>query len=65
METAFWGLMVIVWGVRLMLELVFPVDLPLFFLNEPHLPLLTAFVLILLGYAAGFAQRVLHREHVS
>lgn len=58
METAFWGLMIIVWGTRLVLELIFPVNLPLFFLNEPHLPLLAAFVLILLGYIAGFAHRV-------
>lgn len=58
LETAFFGLMVFVWGARLVLEFIYPVDLSLFFLDEPHLPLAGAVFVILLGYMAGLAQRI-------
>ncbi len=56
-ETTFFGLMVIVWVVRLVLELLYPVNLSLFFLDEPHYILLAAITIVLLGYVVGFADR--------
>lgn len=58
MERTFVGLMAIVWSLRLVLELIFPVNLSLFFLSAPHLPLLFVLSLILLGYFAGLARIV-------
>jgi len=52
--TVFLGLMTIVWGGRLVLELLFPVTLPLFFLSNPH-PVLAATILVIwLAYGIGF-----------
>lgn len=52
--TVFLGLMTAVWGGRLVLELLFPVTLPLFFLNNPH-PVLAATILVIwLAYGIGF-----------
>ena len=38
------------WGVRLLLELVYPVDLNIYFLDHPHRSLTVVLSLILLGY---------------
>lgn len=54
-QRVFLGLMVIVWGARILLELAYPVTLSLFFLSYPHPVLMSALLVIWLGYAAGFA----------
>ncbi len=63
LETVFLGLMVVVWGARLMLEFVYPVDLSLFLLSNPHPMLVLSIVLIWIGYIAGFAGRISKDRH--
>ncbi len=54
-SAVFLGLMSLVWGGRLVLEFLYPVSLPLFFLTHPH-PVLAAVILaIWSGYVLGFA----------
>lgn len=53
--TVFLGLMVVVWPARLILELIYPVELFLFFTDDPHPLLLTALALICAAYLIGFA----------
>ncbi|MCI5077175.1 hypothetical protein [Oricola sp.] len=53
--TVFLGLMVVVWTARLVLELIYPVELPLFFVPKPHPMLIVTLTIIALGYAVGFA----------
>ncbi|MEO1564444.1 MAG: hypothetical protein AAFR98_13490 [Pseudomonadota bacterium] len=53
-ERAFFGVMVAVWGMRVVLEVLYPVNLPLFFLTNPHPVLLSVIALIWLGYLFGF-----------
>ena len=42
--------MAAVWGLRVVLELVYPVELPIFFLRAPHGVLLVVTGLIAAGY---------------
>lgn len=58
LELIFFGLMVFVWAARLALEFVYPVDLSLFFLSDPHPVLVATIFLILVGYITGFAGRL-------
>ena len=53
LEKVFYGSMAIVWGVRLALEFVYPVDLSLFFVARPHPMLVLAVAVIWAGYLAG------------
>jgi hypothetical protein len=52
--TIFLGLMTLVWGARFGLELVYPVNIPLFFLENPHPVLAATIFLIWLAYGVGF-----------
>lgn len=50
---AFSGLMLLVWAVRLGLELLYPVDFALFFVTEPHLGLIGALTALVILYAVA------------
>ncbi len=63
LHRTFLGLMVAVWGTRLVLELIYPVTLSLFFLFDPHPVLLVAILLIWAGYILAFTASLLHSEH--
>lgn len=52
--TVFLGLMVIVWCARLVLELLYPVELSLFFVPKPHPMLIATLTVIAAGYIVGF-----------
>lgn len=52
--TVFLGLMTVVWFARLALELIYPVELPLFFVEEPHPMLIPVLLVISTGYLIGF-----------
>lgn len=62
LETVFFGSMVVVWGARLLLEFIYPVDLSLFFVANPHPMLVAAISLIWAGYIVGFLSRVLRTD---
>ena len=51
----FLGLMIAVWCARIGLELVYPVELSLFAIGNPHLLILALLVVICLAYAVGLA----------
>lgn len=52
--TVFLGLMVVTWWARLMLELIYPVELSLFFVADPHPMLIPVLLVIAAGYTVGF-----------
>lgn len=52
--TVFLGLMVVTWWARLMLEVIYPVELSLFFVAEPHPMLIPVLLVIAAGYTVGF-----------
>ncbi len=56
----FLGLMVMVWGTRIVLELIYPVKLSLFFLSNPHPVLVAALLMIWAGYVSAFAGSLWH-----
>lgn len=60
LHRSFFGLMVLVWGVRLVLEVIYPVEFSLFFVSNPHSTLSTAIVIVLAGYlgALGSTLRI-------
>lgn len=55
LEKVFFALMAFVWGARFVLELLYPVDLSLFILSNPHPVLLATVLLIWAGYGLGLA----------
>jgi len=61
--TAFLGVMVVVWGARFVLELLYPVDLSLFFVANPHPMLMVTLLVIWIGYAVGFAGHLGAERH--
>ncbi|MAS03631.1 MAG: hypothetical protein CL534_02895 [Ahrensia sp.] len=61
--TLFLGLMVIVWGARFVLELVYPVDLSLFFVANPHPMLMATLLVIWIGYVVGLAGHLASGRH--
>ncbi len=56
--TVFLGLMTVVWCARFVLEILYPVTLPLFFAPEPHAMLLAAILIIWAAYVVGFVGHV-------
>ena len=52
--TVFLGLMTLVWSIRFVLELLYPVDLSLFILPNPHPVLLVTILFIFASYATAF-----------
>ena len=66
MHRAFLGLMVMVWGARIVLEVIYPVTLSLFFVSHPHPALIVALLVIWAGYALAFVVSLLRgRENLS
>lgn len=52
----FLGLMVFVWAWRVVLELIFPANLPLFLLTNDHIGLMVVLPIIWIGYLVAFVQ---------
>lgn len=52
--TIFLGLMTVVWGVRIALEIIYPVRLALFGISSPHPALLVVTAIVCGAYAIGF-----------
>ena len=53
-DIIFLGLMAAVWLIRMFLEMIYPVELSLFFIDNPHPVLLATIAFIFVSYALAF-----------